>query len=252
LFAGANHGAVPRHDRIVSTELARDSFFVLVLSIRCNWFIKEELIMNKFTKRFGLAAVASLLVLAPAVHAATNTFDGNTFAIDYGVSNGGTSSFFSLAHADATGSASGVEVPNLSGWKIDTLGNSLSLTWNKGEQFMNSGSPAFIGFKITDTGNQLGDILGASVTNTTYTPSTYGNLFEGFSPSQVTFDANNIYVNMNTAMWHETPMAGMGDPFRDQVALSVNFAPAIPEPETYVMFLAGVGLMGAVLRRRAS
>ena len=46
---------------------------------------------------------------------------------------------------------------------------------------MNSGSPAFIGFKIYDTGGHLGDILGASVTNTTYTPSTYGNLVEGFS-----------------------------------------------------------------------
>ena len=115
---------------------------------------------------------------------------------------------------------------------------------------MNSGSPAFIGFKISDTGNHLGDILGASVTNTTYTPSTYGNLVEGFSPSQITFDANNIYVNLNNAMWHHTPMASMGDPYRDHIALSVNFAPAIPEPETYAMFLAGIGLMGAVLRRR--
>jgi outer membrane receptor protein involved in Fe transport len=68
--------------------------------------------MNKFKKRFGLAAVSSLLALAPAVHAATNTFDGNTFAVDYGASDGGTKSFFSLAHADATGSASGVEVAN--------------------------------------------------------------------------------------------------------------------------------------------
>jgi hypothetical protein len=207
--------------------------------------------MTKFNKRFRLATVGSLLALAPAVHAATDTFDGNTFTVDYGVSAvGPTSSFFSLSKTDATGSASAVEIPNLSGWKIDTAGNSLSLTWNKADEFMNSGSPAFIGFKISDTGNQLGDILGASVTNTTYTPSTYGNLVEGFLPSQVTFDANNIYVNINTAMWHETPMASMGDPFRDQIALSVAFAPAIPEPETYALFLAGLGLMGAMLRRR--
>jgi hypothetical protein len=73
---------------------------------------KEELIMNKFKKPFGLAALSLLLALAPAVHAGTNTFDGNTFAVDYGASNGGTESFFSLAHADATGSASGVEVAN--------------------------------------------------------------------------------------------------------------------------------------------
>lgn len=208
--------------------------------------------MNRFKKRFGLAAVSSLLALAPMAHAATNTFDGNAFAVDYGVSNGESNPFFSTFHADATGSASAVEVANASGWTIDTMGNTLSLTWNKTAEFMNSGSPAFIGFKITDTGNQLADILGASVTNTAYTPSTYGNLVEGFMPSQVTFDANNIYVNLNTAMWHAAPMASMGDPFRDQIALSVNFqaAPPIPEPETYAMLLAGLGLMGAIVRRR--
>lgn len=208
--------------------------------------------MNRFKKRLALAAVSSLFTLAPVAHAATSTFDGNAFAVDYGVSNGGANPFFPISHADTTGSASGVEVANISGWKIDTVGNTLSLTWNKATEFMNSGSPAFIGFKITDTGNQLADILGASVTNTTYTPSTYGNLIEGFMPSQVTFDANTIYVNLNTAMWHAAPMASMGDPLRDHIALSVNFqaAPPIPEPETYAMLLAGLGLMGAVVRRR--
>jgi hypothetical protein len=56
---------------------------------------------------------------------------------------------------------------------------------------MNSGSPAFIGFKISDTGNQLADIIGVSLTNNNpkYPDLTYGNLVEGFMPSQVTFDA---------------------------------------------------------------
>ena len=80
--------------------------------------------MTKFKKRFSLAAASSLLALAPAAYAATNTFDGNSFTVDYGVSSTGpTSSFFSLSKADATGSASAVEIPNLSGWKIDTVGN---------------------------------------------------------------------------------------------------------------------------------
>lgn len=208
--------------------------------------------MNRFKKRLGLAVASSLLALAPVAHAATNTFDGNTFGVAYGVSNGGSNPFFPIFQADATGSASAVEVADASGWTVDTAGNTLSLTWNKTTEFMNSGSPAFIGFKITDPGNQLSDFLGATVTNTTYTPSTYGNLVEGFMPSQVTFDANNIYVNLNTAMWHAAPMASMGDPFRDHIALSVNFqsAPPIPEPETYAMLLAGLGLMGAVVRRR--
>lgn len=120
----------------------------------------------------------------------------------------------------------------MAGWQLDTTGTGLTLTWNKAEQFMNSGSPAFIGFKISDTGNHLADILGASVTNTTYVPLTYGNLVEGFTPSQVSFDANNIYINLNTAMWHEAPMASMGDPYRDKIALSVDLPPRrYPNPK---------------------
>ena len=35
--------------------------------------------MTKFKKRFSLGAVSSLLALAPAAYATTDTFDGNTF-----------------------------------------------------------------------------------------------------------------------------------------------------------------------------
>lgn len=213
--------------------------------------------MNRFKKRLGPAVASSLLALAPVAHAATNTFDGSNFLVSYGVSNGSPATdFFTMSSANKTGSASGVEIANLPtnmpGWQVDTLGNTLSLTWNKAAEFMNSGSPAFIGFKITDTGNQLTDILGASVTNMVYTPSTYGNLLEGFDQAHITFDANNIYVNLNESMWHAAPMASMGDPYRDHIALSVNFqsAPSIPEPETYAMLLAGLSLMGAIVRRR--
>jgi hypothetical protein len=208
--------------------------------------------MNTFNNRITLAAAGFLLALAPTVHAADSGFDDKILSVDYGVSSTSpASSFFSISHADITGSATSIEAANLAGWQLDTTGTSLTLTWNKAEQFMNSGSPAFIGFKISDTGNHLPDVIGASVTNTAYVPLTYGNLIEGFTPSQVSFDANNIYINLNTAMWHEAPMASMGDPYRDRIALSVDFAAApIPEPETYAMLLAGLGLMGAMVRRR--
>ncbi len=209
--------------------------------------------MHKFKRCLGLAAVGTLFAVAPAAHAvsATNTFDGNPFNVQYGLTVIPSLPFTVSAQADATGNAGAVEIANLAGWKIDTVGNTLSLTWNKVGQFMNSNTLEFIGFKISDTGGHLSDILGVSVTNTAYTDQTYGNLVEGFNPAQVTFDANNIYVDLDTAMWHSAPMPGMGDPFRDTIALSVNFQAApVPEPETYAMLLAGLGLMGAVVRRR--
>ncbi len=214
--------------------------------------------MTQFDKTVGLAALGSmalslLFISAPSAHAADNSFDGNAFTVDYGVSPSGTSSFISLSSVGVTGSAGSIEVPAISGWAIDTVGNTLSLTWDKAADFMNFGSPPFIGFKLTDTDNRLADIIGVSITNTAYTPSTYGNLIEGFTPSDVTFDANNIYVNLSTSMWHSMPMASMGDPYRDKIALAVNFQAApIPEPETYAMLLAGLGLMGTMIRRRPS
>jgi len=36
----------------------------------------------------------------------------------------------------------------------------------------------------------------------------------------------------------------------DDFVIGVNFTPAIPEPETYAMLLAGLGLLGFVARRR--
>ena len=49
--------------------------------------------MITFDKTLGLAALfsltaSSLFALAPAAHAATNTFDGNAFTVSYIVSNG--------------------------------------------------------------------------------------------------------------------------------------------------------------------
>jgi hypothetical protein len=85
---------------------------------------------------------------------------------------------------------------------------------------MNSGSPAFIGIKISDTGNQLPDFVSASVTNTAYTPSTYGNSIEGFTPSQVIVDANNIYINLNTSRQRLTWHAGSRFPVNRHFARS--------------------------------
>ena len=41
-----------------------------------------------------------------------------------------------------------------------------------------------------------------------------------------------------------------GDGDYDDFVVGVNFAAAIPEPETYAMMLAGLGLLGIAARRR--
>ncbi len=49
------------------------------------------------------------------------------------------------------------------------------------------------------------------------------------------------------ARFYEAGNFGLLDGIGDNAA---GFAPAVPEPETYAMFLAGLGLMGAIARRR--
>ena len=64
--------------------------------------------------------------------------------------------------------------------------------------------------------------------------------FDGFSPSAIAPGAYVIEVN---------GFAGTGGGAY-VVSVSINAAP-IPEPETYALMLAGFGLVGAMVRRRA-
>jgi hypothetical protein len=63
-----------------------------------------------------------------------------------------------LDAASVTGSASAGELANFEGWKIDTVANTLSLTWNKDFDYHNDSiQTPFRGFRISDTGNSLGN-----------------------------------------------------------------------------------------------
>lgn len=212
---------------------------------------KEYTAMMKMKIISAAAALSSLLAPISMAHA-TGTFDNNAFSVSYVFGPSGAAAPWETT--SVTGNSAMVELADFWSWQIDTAGNDLSLTWNKEGQFMNNPAIApFIGFRISDTGDQLADILGVSITNTAYTPSTYGNLIEGFGASNLTFDADNIYINLNTSMWHDfDPAPGqMGDKFRDTIALDVNFQTSpIPEPEAYAMLLAGLGLLATMSRRR--
>lgn len=60
--------------------------------------------------------------------------------------------------------------------------------------------------------------------------------YAGFDLSRLSFDANHVYVNLQG-------LDANG-------YLQVDFTTPVPEPETYAMLLAGLGLLGFAARRR--
>jgi hypothetical protein len=86
--------------------------------------------------------------------------------------------------------------------------------------------------------------------NVTFNPTAAG---AGFFANPVTFYnvAVSSFINSPTQV---TPVAaGFASGFRiAQGGGSVNFAAPIPEPETYAMLLAGLGVVGWMARRRKS
>ncbi|MGB2831736.1 MAG: PEP-CTERM sorting domain-containing protein [Methylotenera sp.] len=92
----------------------------------------------------------------------------------------------------------------------------------------------FSGFRITDINETIGPFA-------TFTLGTNTGLIG--SPV-LTFDANNLFVNLQGLSFRpgSTQFNVTAGPFVPP--------PAVPEPETYAMLLAGLGLMGFVARRR--
>ncbi len=67
--------------------------------------------------------------------------------------------------------------------------------------------------------------------------------------STFSFSAFNVAAGKHTLSFAATNLNGARDTsvFLDKVQLAVS---AVPEPETYAMFLAGLGVVGAIARRR--
>lgn len=106
-----------------------------------------------------------------------------------------------------------------------------SVTWSSSGVSLNSS-----GLFITN-GNLLSFSGAPAITGVSFNGAS--SVISGFSLANITFNSSNIAVDWQNITFNQG----------DKVILDINVT-AVPEPETYAMLLAGLGLMSVVARRR--
>lgn len=221
---------------------------------------------------------------APAA-ADTLRYDGAWFSSYYG----SYTLYDSTPTAFSTGAAAGAfRMTDLSGptltagtsfmaWcvdifhRLDTGSSGASYTLRTGEQFYGSGSGTIASLErlasyVVDSDgdaltNSLQSALTGSLQSAAFQLAVWEIVNEGVS-SSLNVESGDFYVTGGTSTvrslantwlsdsqgWARTQVLGIWEGPNTTQDLAV-FAP-IPEPETYAMILAGLGLMGLIARRR--
>ncbi|MBB5686198.1 PEPxxWA-CTERM sorting domain-containing protein [Sphingobium boeckii] len=105
-------------------------------------------------------------------------------------------------------------------------------------------SAEFNGFRIFDSNNELNAFTSVTLSGLSTHP-----YIATFDPERITFDADNIYINLQGTGIR----GGRNLIFDIETAAGVvasEIPAAVPEPATWAMMLAGFGLIGSAMRSR--
>lgn len=211
----------------------------------------------------GWAIVALTDIAASStIYFSDNTWSGSGFAnteMAHAWSSGsnviGAGTVIRFSQID-NGSALSASVGNLSmvastnvGFSAtnETLYAYLGSAWNAPSTFLTAISSAPSGFNnatygvLTNTGLSVGDTAIAINSGADY------GQYNGVRTGEVSFSAYRSAIN-NVANWAVTTTGDNALAVPDTTAFTVT---AVPEPKSYAMLFAGLGLMGFMARRRS-
>lgn len=176
---------------------------------------------------------AAAAVLATSVTARAG-FDGTTFGVYYAVPTAG-SQYAGATAAPSTfavgvGVESVVSVEGVTTIAIDFSDNSLDLRLGTVLNNPTWSQAPFNGLVF--------DLQAGGPINFTSATIGSGTTMAGFDLSRVSFSSSQITINWN------------GLSYADGTEVIVNFAAQVPEPQTYVLLIAGLGAMALARRRR--
>jgi hypothetical protein len=171
--------------------------------------------------------IAALILGACATTANAGLLDGHTLQYQYLLFSSSTPYDDGAAGSYTVGA--GVEISKFL-YDIDLQSDGFTVIFKLADHLTDV---AFNGFRLTDINGTIAPFTSFSMgTNTAL-------LTETFGPIELTFDADNVFVN-----WQGTGVQPGIAEFHIGAA-----AAAIPEPEAYALLIAGLGLLGFQLRR---
>ncbi len=134
---------------------------------------------------------------------------------------------------------SGVEVANVvdGHGTIDFGGDGFVISFTDSSSFS---SAAFNGFVISDVSSTLNSFSSFSLVSNTGVMGT----------PTLSFDSDHLYVNWEGLSFTGGDLVFSVNSIADKDNVVTDTISAVPEPETYAMLLAGLGLVGYTARRK--